>query len=423
MEQELLKKRVNDHEGQQPVSESFVLPDLDTYYHYLEKVLSGSLRCVPMRMSSSRRCDLTKITSIAKKEWGYDIRTWKEVQPLSTVVRLDKLWGRSIENFSKAGYDKNLYRVDEALFRHLLLAYDIPPFLDNHLRNILSNYEKEFERTCLAWLLIIGQGGSLRKAGKVFPWDVPRNFAQKLFEVPATGLTLNDGVIWALTLAYGGQREECIKQLELSLSQDLWHLTGRLPELDAFRKFWVESTQWLLRNHEELDDERWFVIRRWLRHLKTEMNVGRAHFSWKGRTVKFIHRLALRYDRDRKLKSKARPWKGQGWDWQEDVLGCGDCTMVELTSPEELFLEGQEMDHCVSLYTEDCLRGSSALFSLRIEGVRILTIEWSLQEKSVVQVYGVGNREPTDQESSLVGRWVDWVVKVKMPKNGDADDS
>ena len=68
------------------------------------------------------------------------------------------------------------------------------------------------------------------------------------------------------------------------------------------------------------------------------------------------------------------------------------------------------MGHCVAGYDEKCIGGISAIVSVRLNGMRVLTAELNRRSKAVVQVKGRFNREPTEAESAVVAQWQQEVV-------------
>ncbi len=372
----------------------------DFLYAALKKYLMG--RSSAYLNPGSRRT-MSKIMGCPMLKWDMLHPDTQLGKILQSITALNESWIRSLDAFDpeEVAYAS---RLDEELFRFLFLRYEIPEFLDNQLRTILTNgYEKPLEKHCLAWIVILGQGGSLQKAGRVLGWNMPSRFSQSLFEVPATGINLEHGVAWALTLAVGGKAPDCLKQIQLISSNGLRFLLE--PGRDHFKPFWLQTTRWMIRNRVELDDDRWNVIRRWLPHINTEVLLGHAHFSWKGRSVKSVHSIAQDYLSERKLIAEIGPWQRKGWDWRKLVDGIGECAIVELASPEELVEEGEFMDHCVGMYADSCRDGGSAIFSLRIDGIRALTLELSTEEQKIKQAYGFRNREPSDQELVVVEKW------------------
>ena len=70
---------------------------------------------------------------------------------------------------------------EKNLFEHLFVLYEVPEFL-------FSEWFRESEVTRLKWLcwfIILGQGGSLKRASEFFDWSVPAKFSHYLYDAPS----------------------------------------------------------------------------------------------------------------------------------------------------------------------------------------------------------------------------------------------
>ncbi|MEI6872511.1 MAG: PcfJ domain-containing protein [Verrucomicrobiota bacterium] len=104
---------------------------------------------------------------------------------------------------------------------------------------------------------------------------------------------------------------------------------------------------------------------------------------------------------------------GVGWSLETAVFTGGDTdvwTFEELTQSSDLWEEGVAMGHCVAGYDEKCFALASVILSVRLNGMRVLTVELSRRSKAVVQVKGRFNREPTEAESAVIEQWHEEVV-------------
>lgn len=79
--------------------------------------------------------------------------------------------------------------------------------------------------------------------------------------------------------------------------------------------------------------------------------------------------------------------------------------ITELLNSLALHEESKAMRHCVSLYSQDCEQGRSAIFSVTLAGRRMVTVEVNPKTLRVVQVHGFANRLPTTEETRVVNRW------------------
>lgn len=80
-------------------------------------------------------------------------------------------------------------------------------------------------------------------------------------------------------------------------------------------------------------------------------------------------------------------------------------TVEELDSTHALEDEGITMSNCVRAYRQLVHKRRVALFSFRRKSERKLTVEVALGKGAVVQVKGPANREPSEEERTVVARW------------------
>lgn len=82
-------------------------------------------------------------------------------------------------------------------------------------------------------------------------------------------------------------------------------------------------------------------------------------------------------------------------------------TVRELCSGEELRLESRTMQHCVFSYAGFCSRGTTRIFTMRIEHQgkvqTVLTIE--VRSHAIVQARGRRNAEPSKRARAVMERW------------------
>ena len=69
------------------------------------------------------------------------------------------------------------------------------------------------------------------------------------------------------------------------------------------------------------------------------------------------------------------------------------------------------MRHCVRIYDRRCHQGDSAIFSVRADDKRVLTLELTPRTRRIAQVHGKCNRDPSTGERALVERWLAEVVR------------
>ncbi len=79
----------------------------------------------------------------------------------------------------------------------------------------------------------------------------------------------------------------------------------------------------------------------------------------------------------------------------------------QLHTSRELFLEGDELHHCVYSYTKNCISSNRYIFSLRIlnenEEFKLITIE--VINRSIIQAKGLYNRLVNNKELEIIKNW------------------
>ncbi|MEQ1504386.1 MAG: PcfJ domain-containing protein [Myxococcota bacterium] len=80
-------------------------------------------------------------------------------------------------------------------------------------------------------------------------------------------------------------------------------------------------------------------------------------------------------------------------------------SFVELCALEALALEGRSLRHCVATYAPVVRSGKSSIWSMRTEGLPVLTLEVWNADRAVVQIRGLGNRRATPTELRVIDRW------------------
>jgi hypothetical protein len=111
-------------------------------------------------------------------------------------------------------------------------------------------------------------------------------------------------------------------------------------------------------------------------------------------------------------------WAAAGVSWecsQDHSQGPPESwRFEELIQSSELWEEGVAMRHCVAKYDSQCQQGRTVVVSLKRNGERVLTIELTGNALVLGQVKGRFNREATAEESQLVQRWMNEVVRSRV---------
>ncbi|MCL6265051.1 PcfJ domain-containing protein [Flagellimonas myxillae] len=302
------------------------------------------------------------------------------------------------------------------IFDHVFAHYDYPLFL------LSCWYEEQYEMRhselkfkWITWLLIITQGGSLKRAAQLFGWNIHSKFQHYLLQVPDQIRYPKEACIYTEILRLGGSHITFERVMEnRSLVID--------PTENRFNKtylnFWYQTMNWLITHEELIDDFESDIILAWGVHRYTESELGDERiFSWKGRSLQSILAQSREYaeemNRDN-YRGYQYTWKSHGLDWtykeEEDIW-----EIKELNSGKALFQESKLMGHCVRTYVNKCVSGSSAIFSLTKNEEKMLTVEISPISLRIIQARGKFNRLAEPHEKEIVRLWSETILSPSRP--------
>ena len=139
-------------------------------------------------------------------------------------------------------------------------------------------------------------------------------------------------------------------------------------------------------------------------------------FSMKGRTVHSMLRWMQDWHRGLGLANGGLTWAPSSpqpmmiEEPSEDPSAPPSVwQLMELTNGAQLRTEGTALHHCVASYADQCWRGASRIWSLRVhrgKKVRhVLTIEVDIKRRAVVQARGWGNRVAFGKPLRLLQDW------------------
>ncbi len=337
---------------------------------------------------------------------GQHSRSRSPLTVVAAVLMLCPFWTRPPRTWRPApGQSRD---VIVSLVEHVFGRFAAPRFL----ANAFAQPRHDIELRWLLWYVALAQGGSLRRLSQWMRqgphhrgWGaIPKKLAAQLTHVPAH-LQPKQGVMVAEVLRLGGSSIEVGRlSLDRSFQIDPTVHAADHPE----RAFWEQAVRWLVRHRERLDDAECRQILGWARHRHTER--GREPFSLAGRTPQSAYREARQYVRHRARYHRFVHWSGRGWDFRVPVDEVS-WSITELLDSEALFEEGNAMRHCVVGYAGRCAGGLCAIFSVRRDGQRRLTVEVRLRDRQIVQARGVCNRLATEEEKALLRRWETEVLR------------
>ncbi len=328
---------------------------------------------------------------------------------LLSLLNLCGIQGRTMRPID--GYLPRSHNLDKqliGLLNHLYVRYPVPAFMYQACIKASDDPFRDMHSTYREWFVALAQGGSFQKLAKGF---MTSREAYAFLSAPS-GRHIHENVWWAKMRVAGlpvPLIEKLIERLFGHYFFDDPH--GRLAEV----------IQFYARFHQDMDRVTFGEITDF---IAWKLRRDRA-FRLKGRTLTSMVKLTNEWQ---VLMQKAKlgqnvEWAGLGLrDWELEARD-RIWTVEELRDNRELLNEGRKQKHCVYSYVYWCKTGRSAIFSLRgyrkvpvgytddgevvwdktMEQTRV-TIEVNSQ-RAVVQVRGLMNRGPTDDEKRVLRAW------------------
>jgi hypothetical protein len=339
---------------------------------------------------------------------GDSVRDLHDVETLRTL-RLKTRYPRFVNHvllFSPFWLRPPMRRSGEdevSLLKHLFVRHDVPEFL----------YREWFREEAiprfkwLCWFILLGQGGSLKRAAEHFAWDLPNRFPHFLRDAPSDS-SPTEACLFAEVKRLGGSERD----FRRVMANPAFVIDPtEISATESHAQFWRETIRWLIAHGNAITDDECELILGWAMHEYTEAEQSRRRFSWKGRRVRAVLDKSRQYRREVERPWSNYRWQKHGWDWQlEDPID-GKWLFVELISGEDLYAEGREMHHCVASYAARCAGGFSAIVSIRHNDMQRLTVEIHPRTRQVIQARGAYNRPVNAKEKVAISRWLKDVVR------------
>jgi hypothetical protein len=285
------------------------------------------------------------------------------------------------------------------LARHLLACYDVPEFMD------AAWFEGFCPEGCRHrdWFVHIGTGGNVRTACE--PVHLTKRAAHHFLQAPASS-SIVGAVRYGQTLGFGGDA-----RLASALTDT--KLGAILPD----EPFWEGVIHFFVNNAGENNSRIGSIVDYiWQERFGggpvpqpgqrfSPDDAPAPDFSMKGRTHAALWRRVEEWH-GQLARDAHRPrhtWEPMGIEplrlEERDQFGSLNLwTINELLSSQALMDEGREQHHCVFSYAPACVRGTTAIFSMRVrshgEGRlrRVVTIEVDRERRAIVQVRGKCNK-------------------------------
>lgn len=320
-----------------------------------------------------------------------------------------------------------------SLFEYLFVEYSAPACLKKCWYQTATQENMQWLIAYIAY----GQGGSVKKLAEVFEWVVPTNkLWHQLLNAP-TSLSPREAVRYC-ELKRLNASDNIIEFMDNNKAYAAHILS---TEFRSSVNFWYSMVRWLVANEECIIGTEMGRVLVWARHQFTEFEKAGNIFLMNGRSVKKVQADTLAYHqqiiarrreaaRRAELRRLARiererqreeafadfnvcenrfasyQWKALGLSFKKQKW-----QFVELLCSEDLYKEGEAMEHCVASYDEACNEGNSAIISLRHNGERKATIEIDPELMVLVQASGQENRDLTRREREVIECWLKEVVE------------
>lgn len=322
---------------------------------------------------------------------------------LHDLNEMKRHWVRPVETWKKTG--KSPKAVFLSLANHLLAKYPVPQFLWNYFLVPRGEDNGEVGRE-LARML--GAGISLLpKKNHYVKECIPVPLTKRmwhLFPQAPGSCNLYLAVRRAQVLGMGG-------------SSNLWKSLENMPLGRRFfnpedEVFYATVVQWFC-NHPFIAPNQIGPLWDYLIHQK----VADPTYSMKGRAANNLL-VAMEVWHQELAKTRAvqeAEFDPSGfveaeWITKERLQGTKEKIEVyweikELLSAKALANEGRRLKHCVYSYSRSVKAGRISIWSMRKDGMSVLTIEVHNRYRKIVQVRGKYNRMAKISEKKAIGRW------------------
>ena len=327
--------------------------------------------------------------------------------PLSA---LDKaVWVRPVEEWKPKG--KSGHALFRSLAKHLCVKYTMPDFM----YSVFFEEDDLVRKVGVRLFVHLGQGGSFYKLVKDERFPVPLTKRMcHVFMQSTVKFRFIEAVRHAQVVVHGGDRHitqsiMTTGQLGRRFNVNRGFIRGGIHQ----EVFWDTVIQWTC-NQGMLAPAQFSPIYDWIRHQYAQTQ----DFSMKGRTGVSVLRAVDEWHGElaKERAIKGHTYEPSGFDaWKMHrkvkhpyVPGAFHeeaHTITEVLASKALAEEGRKLHHCVYSYSWSIKRGNVSIWSYRIDGTRVLTIELRNREKRIVQVRGARNRKATQSEMSFVKRW------------------
>ena len=335
----------------------------------------------------------------------------KEYQyTINNILKLNIFWIRDISEWKCSS--NNTYKQIKSLISHLFCKYEVPEFMFE----VWTQNKSSLNEQHLEWFMQLSSGESARNLSK-FPIQVTKKMAHEFINTPFPGYSIVDAIRRCQILGMGGN-----ERLANSI------LMSRLRHQFTNNDFWTTVIQFFIDtpmfNYDEVGaiidyiNEKKYVPTRIVINNIATYRAEMPGFSMKGRNIENL--LRDTHDWHKQLARTRRNTRNQKYEidltskWERLygetynlIEGSNEKRkvwhIIELTNAAELHDEGKTMHHCVYSYLQSCKTGQCSIFSLRLFGQSLVTIE--VRQGRAVQIRGPYNKKPSTKEIEIIEKW------------------
>ncbi len=387
-----------------------------------EPALNRSALSNALKHLSQRRA---KFIGLALAQRSSSSANCETLLALARVVQYRSQWVRPLKQWRPKS--KSPRRQFESLLQHLFAKYEPMPAFFQHVWTSNAASMARYR----GWYLRVAGGENLRKCHLPIPYT--RRMAHWFMRSP-DNFSVPQALRFGQVIGLGGDQ-----RLARTIAMT------RLADNFSCDEFWVTVIRWFV-NQPLLDPVQvgpiidYIHFQRFVpEHVMVGINrqMGDAdhavagprqpNFTMRDRTAATLVRHVNRWHQGLAYSNRQQncTWTPSGIvafslleggeSSQDPMAGVNlegnvkHWIIRELLSSAALVAEGRRLNHCVASYASSCRNRHSSIWTMEVErfsGVKkLLTIEVSLRNRSVVQIRGKNNRLPDEKEVCLIRRW------------------
>ncbi len=295
-----------------------------------------------------------------------------------------------------------------SLVQHLFEMYPVPEFLTAIWWSERSEY---WERDLY---LHLARGAGVRRFQWPFELRITKSIARWFVSAPP-GMLPFQALRWAQVHALGGDDQ---------LARIIATCTRLREPLDE-EPFWETVLRFLIRNMplSRIEIILIVIFIHCQRFQPGELIWGpgggseplQPEFSLRGRTLMSLRRHMANWRDD--VRPRLPP-PDQRKSWEPTTISGFEIahddevwTIGELLTDRALFVEGNNMQHCVAEFIDECARRETSIWSMKVcrEEIRrrVLTIEVDPESKIVKQAQGKRNSDPSPAARRILRQWAE----------------